>query len=95
MSVYPLVDRDRDSKRKFATHTGNTEEFISQRYDLYLTSELSKAGLRYRLHARKAHFIDDFLPYKIHCPACGYEMKCVGGPKSLHELGLYECRCSK
>ena len=92
MAVYPIKSTGKAGNIKQPMHTGNTEEFISQRYDFYLTDE---HGSRFRLHAKEAHFMDDFLPYNVRCPHCGSEMKCVGGPITLHELGLYECRCSK
>ena len=92
MAVYPIKNEGENGNTKFPMHTGNTEEFIRQRYDFYLKDEL---GHRYRLHAKNAHFTDDFLPYVVLCPRCSREMKCVGGPITLHELGLYECKCSK
>ncbi len=95
MTVYLIIDKGANGRIKIPTRTWNTEQFISQHYDFYLTGEFSNAGRRYRLHSRHPHRADDFLPYEIRCPDCGYEMKCIGGPKSLFQLGLYECRCSK
>ena len=91
MEIYPL-HVTKDGLGMQPTHTLNSEEFIREHNDFYLKQEL---GYKYRLHAKDAHFTDDFLPYRVYCPSCRREMKCIGGPKTLHELGLYECRCTK
>ena len=92
MAVYPIMSVGKDGNTKRPLHTWNTEEHISKHYELYLTDECTESGMRYRLHATNAHRTDDFLPYVVLCPGCGREMKCVGGPKTLNTLGLYECK---
>ena len=92
MAVYPIRNTGTSGNTKYSMRTWNTEEFISKIFDFYLTDE---AGHRYRLHAKNAHFTDDFLTYDILCPKCNRVMRCIGGPKTLHELGLYECKCAK
>ena len=91
MATYKLINKGNDMV-KFPVSTSCNEQYARENYDFYLTEEL---GHCYRLHAKDAHFTDDFLPYEIHCPRCYREMKGVGGPRSLHELGLYECNCTK
>ena len=95
MSVYPITNVGKNGNTKHPGHTWNTEEWVARHHKLYLTDEYTESGLRYRLHAKDAHRMEDFLPYVVLCPKCYREMKCVGGPRSLHELGLYECKCSK
>ena len=92
MAVYPIMSVGKGGNTKHPIHSWNTEECISKDHEFYLTDELSGSGKRYRLHARNAHSTDDFLPYVVLCPGCGREMKCVGGPKTLNTLGLYECK---
>ena len=92
MANYKLVNHGSSGKIKHPVHTYCADWYAQEHFDLYLSEEM---GHRYRLHAREPHFTDDFLPYMILCPHCKREMKCIGGPKTLHELGLYECRCSK
>ena len=77
MAVYPIMSVGKDGNTKHPMHSWNTEECISKDHEFYLTDELSESGKRYRLHARDAHRT---------------EMKCVGGPKTLNTLGLYECK---
>jgi len=91
MGIYKLVNHGNEMT-KFPVSTGCADWYAREHFDLYLSKELDG---RYRLNAKDVHFTDDFLPYKILCPRCHHEMKCVGGPRSLHELGLYECNCSK
>jgi len=91
MGIYKLGSKG-NSMVKFPMNHLCSDQYAREHFDLYLSEEL---GHRYRLHAKAAHFTDDFLPYEILCPRCKREMKCVGGPKTLHELGLYECKCSK
>ena len=88
MANYRLVNHG-EGKMKYPVSTSCADWYAKEHFDLYLSEEL---GHRYRLHAKDAHFTDDFLPYVILCPRCKKEMKCVGGPKTLHELGLYECQ---
>lgn len=92
MAVYPIRSTGKSGNTKYPMLTWNTEEFIRKGFDFYLTDE---TGHRYRLHAKEAHFTDDFLTYDVLCPRCYSAMRCIGGPKTLHELGLYECRCTK
>ena len=93
MAVYYIISKGRDGNRKVLAPTLNTEEFVRDHNDFYMTSTLDG---RYRLHARNATTADEFLPFDVRCPRCTKEMKCIGGPRSLYELGLYECRsCRK
>ena len=87
MSVYYLIHKD--GNRKVLGNTWNTEEFIREHNDFYMTDAPDN---RFRLHSSKPTTADEFLPFDIRCPRCAREMKCVGGPRSLYELGLYECR---
>jgi len=90
MKVYQLSNANKDGMVKFPVSSSCNEEYIREHYDFYIKEEL---GNRYRLHAKAAHSIDDFLAYKILCPKCHQVMTCVGGPRNLHELGAYACKC--
>gem|GEM_PF-2839694 len=77
MTCYPLTKTERTGKIMKPLQTMNSEEFIRDRYDLYLTDELiynddGKFKRRYRLHSKQAHRMEDYLAYDILCPKCSH-----------------------
>lgn len=101
MTCYPLTKTERTSTTMMPLQTMNREEFIRDRYDLYLTDELiynndGKLNHRYRLHSKHYHSMEDYLAYDILCPKCSRVLKPVGRPLDHNELGLYACSfCDK
>lgn len=95
MAVYPIISSGKTGNVKTPTRTWNNEEYVAPRNDFYLSDDHSRWNQSkdrcYRLHAKKAHLADDYLPYKVLCPQCHKEMKCIGGAEDLHKLGLYTC----
>ena len=101
MTCYPLTKTERTSKTMKPLQTMNSEAFIRDRYDLYLTDELlyndgGKLKRHYRLHAIEPHRMEDYLAYDILCPKCSRVLKPVGRPIDHNGLGLYTCPfCNK
>lgn len=101
MSCHPLRKTNRTSKTMIPLKTMNSEEFIRDRYDLYLTDELiynaeGKLKHHYRLHSKHYHSMEDYLAYDFLCPKCSRVLKSVGGPIDHNDLGLYACSfCDK
>ena len=80
------------------TNSSMSEEYVSEHYDLYITSEVlynkdtQKYYRRYRLHANRPHSIEMALAYDIKCPHCGTNnLKQIGRCQDHFTLGLYEC----
>ena len=96
MACYPLSKTERTGKTMMPLHTFSIEEFIRDRYDLYLTDELiyNEAGKLkhyYRLHSKNPHCMEDYLEYDIMCPKCSKLLKSIGRPVDYNQLGLYKC----
>lgn len=88
MSVYPLSNVNGNTKLKTPSLSLNTEEYVRRSSKLYLTAEM---GRKYRLHATRAHTMDDYLNYYIQCPNCRKLLTPVGAPIDCFDLGLYAC----
>lgn len=88
MSIYPLSNVNGNNKLKTPSLSLNTEEFVRRFSSLYLTAEL---GQKYRLHATRAHSMNDYLSYDIQCPNCRKLLTPVGAPIDHFDLGLYAC----
>ena len=88
MSIYPLSNVNNNSKLKTPSLSLNTEEYVRRFNSLYLTAEL---GHKYRLHATRAHSMNDYLSYDIQCPNCRKLLTPVGSPIDHFDLGLYAC----
>lgn len=96
MTCYPLTKTESTGKIMMPLQTMNSEEFIRDRYDLYLTDELiyndnGKLKRRYRLHSKEPHRMEDYLAYDILCPKCRKVLKPIGRPIDYNDLGLYAC----
>ena len=89
MKCYPLINGNSSGKLKTPTHTWNSEEYVREHNDLYLTSE---PGRKFRLHATHAHSVNDYLAYDIKCPHCSNLLTHVGRPIDYNDLGLYACK---
>jgi hypothetical protein len=87
MACYPL--NKRSETVLVPTSSGNTEEHIRRIYDLYLTSEGQD---HYRLHARHAHTMKDYLAYDVRCPKCSSPLSPSDRPLNYLDLGQYVCR---
>ena len=96
MTCYPLTKTESTGKIMMPLQTMNSEEFIRDRYDLYLTDELiynddGKLKRHYRLHSKEPHRMEDYLAYDILCPKCRKVLKPIGRPIGYNDLGLYAC----
>ena len=96
MTCYPLSKTERTGNTMMPLQTMNSEEFIRDRYDLYLTDELiynndGRLNRRYRLPSKELHRMEDYLAYDILCPKCSRVLKPVGRPIDYNDLGLYAC----
>ena len=89
MACYPLRKNNKNEKVLVPTSSGNTEEHVRETNELYLTSE---AQDHYRLHAKAAHTLRDYLAYEVHCPQCSSPLSPSDGPLNYHDLGQYVCR---
>ena len=72
MRCYPLIDMDASGLDKQPMFIATSEQIIRNKTQLYLTEE--QPG-HYRLRARQAHTMRDYLLYNIHCPKCGKAMQ--------------------
>ena len=92
-TVYPLRNAVKNGTRKSPMYSGNTEEFVSEIYDFWLTDE---GNNRYRLHSKHEMRWNDSLAYDVVCPKCGQTLSVCGTPLNYNDLFLYECRnCGK
>ena len=95
MANYP-VSRKNDSNYCYSHTSLYSDAYAKEHCSLYLTDEVYADQYRnlkhyYRLHAKDAHREYEYLGYHIECPRCHSILRVVGGPISLHALGLYEC----
>ena len=90
MATYPLESLNGNTKLLCPKNTLNTEAYIQEHYDLYLTAEPDR---KFRFHSVYPLGMDEYLSYDIRCPHCGELLVPVGGPLNYFDLGLYACRC--
>lgn len=88
MRCYPLIDADTASIHKQPMFMATMNQIIRNRTRFYLVEE--PRG-HYRLHARQAHTLRDYLPYAIHCPKCGKAMRIEDAHIDEHVLARYTC----
>ena len=98
MDNYPLkANKYNPRTLEPLTNAYVTEEYLSRRYDLYLTSEYTRdddgtVRRYYRLNANSPHSVEMALSYDIKCPKCKTNtLKQVGRSLGYYKLGLYEC----
>jgi len=89
MACYPLLRNRKDAMVLEPKHSGNTENYVRENNELYLTSEGQD---RYRLHASHAHTMRDYLAYEVHCPQCSALMTASDAPLNHLDLGQYICK---
>lgn len=88
MRCYPLIDMDASGLNKQPMFMATGEQIIRNRTKFYLTEE--RPG-HYRLRARDAHRMLDYLLYNIHCPKCGKAMQFDDIHIAEHILARYTC----
>ena len=88
MRCYPLIDMDVSGLNKQPMFMATGEQILRNRTKFYLTEE--RPG-HYRLRARDAHRMKDYLLYNIHCPLCGKVMQFDDIHIDEHILARYTC----
>ena len=88
MRCYPLVDMDTTGLWKHPMFIATSEQILRNKTRFYLTEE--QHG-HYRLHARDAHTMRDYLSFNICCPQCGKAMQFDDIHIDEHILARYTC----
>ena len=88
MRCYPLIDIDKAGQDKYPMFIASMDQIIRNKTRFCLVEETRG---HYRLHAREAHTLRDYLPYNIHCPQCGKVMRIDDGHIDERILARYTC----
>jgi len=88
MRYYPLIDIDDSGQYKQPMFASEKERVVRSCHRYYLAEE---SRGKYRLHAREAHQMRDYIGFHIRCPKCGKEMQIDDIHVNDHILARYIC----